>query len=461
MNPETFMDIWTLRLTGLCAAALMAIGGMAQASDGPALPRPRPEPWLAKSAADLETPPLTPAASELDEVRALVRRRSAADVERIRWWDVGGPAYRWNEIAVEEMLKEFVTTLPATRTLALLHTAIDDAVAAAWAAKQAVKRPRPSQADPSIATAIPVPETPSYPSDYAAAAAAAAEVLGYVFPDRAGAFAAKAEEAMRTRLLAGVEYASDVAAGRVIGRKAAVLAIARGKSDGTDRKWTGSVPQGPGKWQGSQPIAPLAGTWRPWVLSRGDEFRPPAPPAFDSEQVRAAVGELKTFKRTPASNHRAVYWEVFGGARAYALWNEMARMKLQEYGASFDPPASARVLAALNVAYLDATIACFDAKYAYWYIRPSQLDAALKPLFPPPSHPSYPAAHGCLSTAAATVLAKVFPRDGERLLALAKEAGEARIWAGIHYRFDVEAGEALGRKVADKVLVRAFVDHER
>jgi membrane-associated phospholipid phosphatase len=303
-----------------------------------------------------------------------------------------------------------------------------------------------------------VPPSPSYPSDYAAAAAAASEVLGYIFPDRAGAFAAKAEEAMRSRLVAGVEYPSDVAAGRALGRKAAALAVARGKADGSDRKWTGSVPQGPGKWQGTDPIAPLAGTWRPWVLSRPDEFRPPAPPAFDSEPARAAVAELKTFKRTPATNHRAIYWEVFGGARAYVIWNEIARVKLLEYGAVFDPPASARALATLNVAYWDATIACFDAKYAYWYIRPPQLDPALKPVFAPPNHPSYPAAHGCLSSAAATVLAKLFPRDRERLLALAEEAGESRIWAGIHYRFDVEQGQALGRKVADKVLARAFVD---
>jgi membrane-associated phospholipid phosphatase len=458
MIPESFMDTSTFRLAGLCTAALIAIASVVQASDNPTPPRPRPEVWLFKSAADAEAPLLPAAASEVGEVRAMMSRRSAADVERIRWWDVGGPAYRWNEIAVEEMLNEFITTLPATRALALLHTAIDDAVAVAWAAKQTVKRPRPSQVDPSIATAIPLPETSSYPSDYAAAAAAAAEVLGYVLPDRAGTFAAKAEEAVRTRLLAGLEYPSDAAAGRVIGRKAAALAIARGKSDGTDRKWTGSLPQGPGKWQGPDPIAPLAGTWRPWVLNRADEFPPPAPPAFDSEQVRAAVGELKTFKRTPASNHRAIYWELFGGARAYALWNEMARMKLLEYGAAFDAPASARVLAALNVAYLDAVIACFDAKYAYWYIRPSQLDPELKPVFAPPNHPSYPAAHGCLSAAAATVLATLFPRDSERLLALAKEAGESRIWAGVHYRFDVEQGQALGRKVADKVLARAFVD---
>jgi hypothetical protein len=127
---------------------------------------------------------------------------------------------------------------------------------------------------------------------------------------------------------------------------------------------------------------------------------------------------------------------------------------LLEQGAS--PATSARVLAALNIAFADAGVACWDAKYAYWYIRPSQLDPELKPLFPPPNHPSFPAAHGCFSTAAATVLAHTFPLDRERLLALGKEAAEARIWAGIHYRFDIDAGQDLGRKVAEKTLARAF-----
>ena len=176
---------------------------------------------------------------------------------------------------------------------------------------------------------------------------------------------------------------------------------------------------------------------------------------MDSEKTQTDLAELKAFKRTPQSNHRAVYWEVFGGARAHALWNEIARVKLLEYGEGFDGPASARALAVLNVAFFDASIACWDGKYAFWYIRPSQLDPELKPVFPPPNHPSYPAAHGCLSTAASTVLASLFPRDRDRLLAQGKEAAEARIWAGIHYRFDIDAGQELGRKVAEKVLARA------
>ena len=110
----------------------------------------------------------------------------------------------------------------------------------------------------------------------------------------------------------------------------------------------------------------------------------------------------------------------------------------------------------MNIAIYDAAVACWDAKYAYWQVRPPQLDPAFKSLFPPPNHPSYPAAHGCLSTAAATTLARLFPRDAEALLALGKQAAEARIFAGIHYRSDINAGQALGRAVAEQVMAHTL-----
>ena len=425
----------------------------AQSPAGPLAPRSQG--WLVSSPSEINVA-APPDGAELAELKAIMAKRTDADLMRLRWWAAGGPTYRWNELALAAMLEDFVTLPLAARHLALLHAAMDDAVAIAWAHKRAFRRPRPHELDPSLATALSPMKGPSYPSDVAAAATAASEVLGYVLPVRAQTFAAQAEEAMQSRLLAGVEYPSDIAAGREIGRKVAALAIARGKADGSDGKWTGSVPQGPGRWQGTTPIGATTATWQPWVLARADEFRPPAPPAFDSDQTKAALAELKSFKRIPNTSHRAVYWEVFGGARAHVLWNEVARIKLLEYGDAFDAPAAARALAALNIAFADSAVACWDAKFAYWHIRPSQLDAELKPLFPPPNHPSYPAAHGCLSTAAAVVLAHVFPADRERLLAMGTEAAEARIWAGIHYRYDIDAGQELGRKVADKTLARAF-----
>ena len=83
------------------------------------------------------------------------------------------------------------------------------------------------------------------------------------------------------------------------------------------------------------------------------------------------------------------------------------------------------------------------------------LDKEFKTVFATPNHPSYPSAHSCLSTAAATVLGAVFPRDRDAIEGRAEEASEARVWAGIHYRFDLDAGSELGRRVGERVMTRA------
>lgn len=438
-----------------CAAVAALLSTPARAVDNFGALVSRAEGWLVKSYREIEMPPATNVQKERAALKAIAAKRTAEDVARFRWWAVGGPVYRWNEILLDEMQVNFTTLPLSARHLALFHAALDDAIAAAWHFKGTAARPGAIALDAAINAASQSNSRPASPSDYAAAATAAAEVLGYLIPARAAHFSAKAEEAIQTRLLAGVEYPSDVEAGRMIGRKIAALAIARGKSDRSDAKWTGSIPEGPGSWKGANPIAPAAGTWQPWVLAHAAEFRPATPPSVDSEQMKTALNELKTFPRTPKTNHRAIFWEVNGGARAHTLWNEIARTKLLENEQA--PTVASRMFAALNIALLDAGIACWDAKFAFWYVRPSQLDSELKPLFPPPNHPSYPAAHGCFSTAAATVLAGVFPADREPLLALGKEAAEARVWAGIHYRFDIDAGQEIGRRVAEKTLERAFV----
>lgn len=446
------------KLNAAAAAATLALLLPTTPALASQVPTPQPTGWLVSSYDELKSPtPTADLAAEIDKLKAMAAKRTDDDLTRLRWWSVGGPAYRWNEIAIGAILDDFVVMPMAARHLALIHAAMDDAVAAAWIDKQAYHRPRPSEADSALKPAIAVPAGPSYPSDYAAAATAAAEVLSQIFPARAAEFSARATEAMTSRLMAGVEYPSDVAAGSAIGRKAAALAIARGKADGSDVKWAGTIPEGPGHWKGTNPISPATAKWQPWVLARQEEFRPPPPPPYDSEATKAALAELKQVQRVPKITHRAIYWETFGGARSHALYNETARMKLLEYADMYDPPKTARALATLNIALMDSVIACWDAKYAYWYIRPSQLDPELKSVFPPPNHPSYPAAHGCLTTAAATVLAGLFPGDRERLLAQGKEAAEARVLAGIHYRFDIDAGQELGRKVGEKVIARAFV----
>ncbi|RKE65662.1 PAP2 superfamily protein [Pseudorhodoplanes sinuspersici] len=439
-----------------CALSMTTVAGpQALAHERLNAPVLRQEGWLVKSYSEIANPISSASLrNEFIELKAIVAKRSPEDIERFRWWTTGGPAYRWNEIILDEIQASFVTLPLAARHLALYHAALDDALAVASSYRMDKKR-SDTELDAALKFAGKSSLATLSPSGHAAVSAAAAEVLGYLFPERAALFARKAEEATQARLLAGVEYPQEVAAGRKIGLEVAKLAIARGKADRSGTKWSGVVPEGQDKWKGSNPIAPLAGTWQTWVLTHGGEVRPSRPPAVDSDQMKEALNELKTFARSPKTNHRATYWEVHGGARAHTHWNEVARAKLLEAGMSGQ--TTARTLAALNIALADAGTACWDAKYTFWYIRPPQLDGELKPLFAPPNHPSYPAAHGCYSTAAATFLASVFQSDRDRLMALGNEAAEARVWAGIHYRFDVEAGREIGRKVAQKTVERAFI----
>src|SRR5690606_5515560 len=134
---------------------------------------------------------------------------------------------------------------------------------------------------------------------------------------------------------------------------------------------------------------------------------------------------------------------------------EVSRMVL-EANLESDPLAAARAYAMLNIAGYDSIVACWDAKYTYWALRPFQLDPEFAPVFATPGHPSYPSAHSCISTAAATVLGYLFPTDAERVLRIAEEAGESRIWGGIHFRSDVIAGTALGEAVGETVIARGL-----
>ncbi|HEX2117486.1 MAG TPA: phosphatase PAP2 family protein, partial [Alphaproteobacteria bacterium] len=97
--------------------------------------------------------------------------------------------------------------------MALLHAAMYDAMVATWDAKRSYQRPRPKQLDPALATLVPAPSSFSFPSEHAAAAGAAAEVLAYLFPDRAEYFQGRAEEAAQSRVIAGVQFPSDTTAG--------------------------------------------------------------------------------------------------------------------------------------------------------------------------------------------------------------------------------------------------------
>jgi membrane-associated phospholipid phosphatase len=106
----------------------------------------------------------------------------------------------------------------------------------------------------------------------------------------------------------------------------------------------------------------------------------------------------------------------------------------------------------------DALVACWDAKFHYWLERPISADSSLRTAISTPPFPSYPSGHSTQSAAAAEVFAYLFPDRAEHYRMVADQASSSRVLAGIHYRFDIEAGEALGRFVGAAAVSRAKRD---
>jgi membrane-associated phospholipid phosphatase len=415
--------------------------------------------WLLSSgnALRLSPPPDESATrAELEEVRSLAAGRDAAR-DRIAYWDAGAAPYRWNEIAIEHTnVKNTFGNNTGGRALALVNVAIYDAIVAAWDSKYAYNRQRPSELDSSLSTAVPNPRSPSYPCEHAVAAGAASAVLGYLFPAEAAALEVMAQEAGQSRVIAGVQYPSDVRAGLELGRAVAARVIEYARSDNSDAKWEGTVPTGPGLWTGTSPGGVAESTWKTWVLSSPGQFRLPPPPAPDSEQRAAELAEAKSFQRTPRTNGLAYMWQygVYGGPNIHCLWNRTISQKISEERMDDNAPWAARAYSMESVALIDAYIASQDGKFAYWVARPNQFDSSITTLFPTPNFPTYPSNAAVFNGTTAAILAHLFPRDAQYFKGMADQAAESRIWAGIHFRSDIEGGQALARAVADAVIAR-------
>jgi len=194
------------------------------------------------------------------------------------------------------------------------------------------------------------------------------------------------------------------------------------------------------------------GEIRPFFLTTGSEFRTAGPPASDSSQFRAAVAEVRTVadNRTNEQLRISQYWENLTGAFAAGAWNDVARDAISAHGLT--EPESARVLAMMHMVGVDAFIACHDTKYTYWVPRPTQIDPQIRLTIGVPNHPSYPSNHACTSGGMGLILDAQFPDQGGRYFAMGRQAGESRIYAGIHYRFDVDDGYVIAKKVAARAL---------
>lgn len=287
-----------------------------------------------------------------------------------------------------------------------------------------------------------------------AVAGASAQVLSFFFP----AAAASLEQLVATeRSATPGNVHPHFTQGLDTGRSAGDNMVARVKADHFTASFTGTVPVGPGLWIANGPPAGATlGGVTPYFLTSGDQFRPAPPPAFGSAAYLADLGEIRGLSdnRSPEQLALALYWNFPTGTfTPLGYWDLVASNYIAANG--LDERAATRTFALTTAAMMDGLIGCFDAKYHYWMIRPPQADPGIKTTFPVPNHPSYPSAHSCASAAAATVLGSLFPDRTNELDGWVTDAGLSRMYAGIHYRFDITAGRNLGEAVGQWALAHA------
>ena len=291
-----------------------------------------------------------------------------------------------------------------------------------------------------------------HPPTSAAIGGASAAVLGTYFPADIAEIEAALDAQEAATPWPGAK-GEDFAAGEAIGRAAAARVIAYSSGDLVGLTDPGTPPTGPGFWVWTGgPIARGNLGARPFFLTSTDELRPPPPPAFGSAAFNAALAEVRQISDTRTAEQLAIaqYWAANQSPVSAAAMNNLAVGLIRRHRSS--DHEAARIMFLMNAAAFDALIGCFDAKYTYWLIRPPQADPAITLPIGLPPHPSYPSAHSCVSGSSTEVLAAMFPSERSMLEAVAEEASLSRLYAGIHYRFDMETGLALGRRAAAKAL---------
>lgn len=391
----------------------------------------------------------------------------------------------WNRqvLTVAEAEDGFLT-LKGVRTAAMMHLAIHDALNAI---------------EPRYAPWLETPPAPGA-DPTAAATGAAFEVARDQYPDEEARFRTEID-----RWLSRVEDGPAETAGVELGRATAAAVLADREGD----RWDG---QGDYEWQPRAPgvyaeMGDHSGTpegfvfgagWaeaEPFTLGTPSRFRAPPPPAIDSEAYTRAfrevqeVGALESETRTADQTHLAMWWKEF----VESSHNRLARRLVVEE--ELDLWEAARTFALLNVSIYDAYVGVFDEKFQYNHWRPyTAIRRAAEDGNPETredpewdnlhrhtyAFPSYPSAHGTACAAAMTVFAETFGRDRpvtmtiervdragpmsekvsmepatrsfESFAAAAEECSLSRVYLGIHFRYDSEAGTELGREIGSHVV---------
>ncbi|MCH7410624.1 phosphatase PAP2 family protein [Belliella sp. DSM 111904] len=439
--------------------------------------------------------------AELTQVKNQMSGLNTGQRAVIRYW-TNNPVLRWNEIALELAAKynlipgpnpDDTYTLPnpanpegppafpfahppyTSRMLAYLSAAQFDALVVSWYYKFEYDRKSPYKVDDSIVPAYTTNEIPSYPSDGASIAQVSKEILTAMFPLEADYLEQKFQEHIVSLIQAGLNVPSDINAGLTIGTEVANLAKQRASSDGMSRAQTpkpvsdsianAAFERFGWKWQNMETpqrpvgLTPLFGKVSMWNVPNVEEVRVGPPPAPGSVEFEKDAQELQRFANNLTTNQRRIanWWE--DGVGSYTPpghWNKFAKETIVKN--KLNPLRSARVLAYMNTAIMDAGVACWDTKYYYHYPRPVETIPGFKTILGTPNFPAYTSGHSTFSASAAEVLSYFFPDDATKFKNWAMEAAMSRVYGGIHYRFDAEVGIKQGENVGKYAVNRAKSD---
>ena len=366
----------------------------------------------------------------------------------------------WNIKACEIVADAGLGTPPANRVIAIMHTAVYEAVNAITGKYPAGGRQMDAAKGASVDAAV---------------AAASRGTLIKLMPSQQAAIEA-AYQAALTKIADGGAKTDGIA----VGEKAAEAILSSRSDDGaaiveTYRPYTIAgiyVPT----------VVPVVPKWplrKPWLMTGPAQFRPGPPPKLTSELWARDLNEVKNFGgknstfRTAEQTEIARFWETTGPAIYHGVVRSVAKMPGREV------TQNARLFAAVTQAADDAIIAVFDAKYHYNFWRPitairngdiddnnaTERDPSWAPFIDTPMHPEYPCAHCIVSGAVGTVLqaetgtgavptltttsptAKGTARSWARIEDFMQEVANGRIYDGVHYRNSTEVGTAMGKQI--------------
>jgi hypothetical protein len=284
--------------------------------------------------------------------------------------------------------------------------------------------------------------------------------------------------------------------GIAIGEQVAAAVVALRTNDGREKNPTledlNPPPPGPGIWEpnAGDPPPPILGLRLPGItplaLESASQLRPDGPYELTDEEYTKDFDQVKEFgavnsaKRTPEQTTQALFWTDHD----IRQWNDgMLNLAVAR---GLDLVQAARMLAMAHVSGGDGMIACFDAKYHYWFWRPiaaihqadidgnpkTDADPAWLPLLTTPNFPEYISAHASHTTAIAQALRAFFgsdrvtfsldsrvtntTREYHRLREVVRDVDQARVLAGFHFRNSDLEGSDVGRAVGRYVVTHYF-----